>query len=60
MCLLFQKPANVTFSDEQLRDMYLRNQDGYGIMFAENNVLYTDKGIGRVEDWIAFFRKYEH
>lgn len=60
MCLLMHKPANVTFTDEQLADMYKRNKDGYGIMYAKNECLHINKGIGTVAQWIRFFREYEH
>lgn len=59
MCLLFQKPADVTFNDAQLTDMYRSNPDGFGIMYSEGNQLAIDKGIGSVANWITFFRKYE-
>lgn len=60
MCLLFQKPAHISFDDDQLADMYSSNRDGYGVMYAEGGYLYTQKGIGSVQDWIKFFRKHEH
>lgn len=62
MCLLFtQDPATRTLplTDEQLADMYLRNKDGYGVMYSANECLHTDKGIGTVQDWTTFYRKYE-
>lgn len=60
MCLLFFKPASVKFSDAQLADFWKHNRDGFGVMFAKNNVLHIDKGIGSVQDWIDFHRKYEN
>lgn len=59
MCLLIVKPAGKTFTNLQLRDMYSRNKDGFGVMYAENNTLFTDKDIGTVDQWIEFFRKHE-
>jgi hypothetical protein len=60
MCLLLHKPANVTFNDAQLTDMYTRNKDGFGVMYAEDDALYTDKGIGDVKAWIRFFKRHAH
>ncbi len=60
MCLLIHKPANVTFTDEELRDFYTRNQDGYGVMYAEDGKLHSQKALGSVDDWVAFFRSHEH
>ena len=60
MCLLFFKPAAVRFTDAQLTDMYVKNPDGFGVMFARDNVLHISKNLGSVHDWIEFHRKYEH
>jgi hypothetical protein len=60
MCLLFQKPANVTFTDEHLRDFFTFNRDGYGVMYAEGGKLFMRKELGNVDQWIAFFRTHEH
>lgn len=62
MCLLFtQDPATRTLplTDAQLSDMYLRNKDGFGVMYSADDCLHTDKGIGTVHDWLTFYRKYE-
>jgi hypothetical protein len=59
MCLLFHKPADVTFNDSQLADMWASNRDGFGVMYAKDNTLFIDKAVGGVKDWIEFFRKYE-
>lgn len=62
MCLLFTRVAGTSaeLSDAWLKDFYARNRDGYGVMYAEDGVLYTSKGIGSAEDWIKFFRQHEH
>ncbi|MFZ6731959.1 hypothetical protein ACO0LG_08580 [Undibacterium sp. Ji42W] len=63
MCLLFtQTPATrkSNLTDAQLADFYDSNKDGFGVMYAKDNVLYTEKNRGTVEDWIAFYRKHEH
>jgi hypothetical protein len=60
MCLLFWKPADVTFEDAWLTDFYTRNQDGYGVMYFEDGKVVYEKAIGKVQDWIKFFRSHEH
>lgn len=63
MCLLFYKPADVTFDEEVLRDFFTRNKDGYGVMYADKDgdvpVLCMDKGLGGVDDWVQFYKKHE-
>lgn len=59
MCLLFFKPANVRFSDEQLADFWKRNQDGFGVMYAKDGKLVVAKALGGVQDWIKFHREHE-
>jgi len=62
MCLLFTRTAGVSeqLSDDWLKDFYSHNKDGFGVMYAEDGILWTQKGIGTVEDWIKFYRKHEH
>jgi predicted glutamine amidotransferase len=43
MCLLITQPAGTVFTDEFLRGVFNKNQDGLGVMYAENNTLYTAK-----------------
>lgn len=43
MCLLHTHPANTTFDKEDITDFYLYNSDGLGVMWAENDILYTRK-----------------
>lgn len=62
MCLLFTQVVadrKLKLNDDQLADMYRSNKDGFGVMFAKDGMLHTNKGIGTVADWIAFYRKYE-
>lgn len=60
MCLLISKPANVTFNEEMLRDFYSRNQDGFGVMYSQDNKLHYAKALGSVGDWLKFYAKYAH
>ena len=59
MCLLITTPAGVTIEDEWLRDFYLRNDDGYGFMYAHENKLHVFKRLGTVEQFISDWRSFE-
>lgn len=43
MCLIISKPAGVQFDEKFILGTYNKNKDGIGIMYAENNVLYSAK-----------------
>lgn len=60
MCLLIHKPAAVQFTEEELRDFYTRNSDGYGVMYAEGGTLHYAKELGSVEQWLSFYGKHAH
>lgn len=62
MCLLFTRVAGVSqpLSDEWLKDFYSHNRDGFGVMYAEDGLLWTAKGLGSADDWIKFYRQHEH
>jgi hypothetical protein len=59
MCLLFVKPANVTLTAEQVADFFSRNKDGYGVMYAEDGKLHTEKALGNCDDWVEFFLRLQ-
>jgi hypothetical protein len=56
MCLIIHKPAGVDFTDEQLRDFYKQNDDGYGFMHSEGGTLKIHKSLGDDDAFIAAFR----
>ena len=58
MCLLINHPATAEFSKEDITDFYNHNSDGFGMMWAENNTLYTVKFVGTVGDVWATYQKY--
>lgn len=43
MCLLIDKPASAEFDYDDIADFYSKNEDGVGVMWAEDGVLYTQK-----------------
>lgn len=59
MCLLIHKPAATTFTDEELRDFYKRNNDGFGFMYPKEGRLHIYKQVAPVESFIAAFRERE-
>lgn len=61
MCLLFHKPADVSFTDDILKGFWTRNKDGFGVMYCSDGYIHYDKKVGKTaDDWIEFFRKYEN
>ena len=61
MCLIINKPEGVTFDQEFLRGTYEKNSDGLGVMYAENNTLYTAKIVPKTfAEVLAFWDKHVH
>lgn len=59
MCLLVNQPATSTFSDDFLADVFDRNQDGLGVMYAEGGKLHIFKCLpANEQDFIDFYRKH--
>lgn len=59
MCLLTQQFANTKFNDEFLAGVYTRNQDGLGIMYAEDGKLHIFKCLpASAQEFIDFYRKH--
>lgn len=44
------KPATATITRELADDIYMRNSDGFGIMFAKDGILYTQKTLGKPQE----------
>lgn len=58
MCLLVNQPA-IEFSNEFLSDVYLKNQDGLGVMYAEDGKVHVYKCLpANAQDFIDFYRKH--
>jgi len=45
MCVIVIKPANFTLSTTDVRNMYARNSDGVGVMYAVNGAIRTAKAL---------------
>lgn len=61
MCLLIHKPAGVDIAEDWLRDFFVSNDDGYGIMYAKDGVLKIHKALGTASMFVAAFKeRVEH
>lgn len=59
MCLLVQQTTASMFSDEFLADVYNKNQDGLGVMYAEDSKLHIFKCLpANAAEFIDFYRKH--
>lgn len=59
MCLLTQQTTRSNFSDEFLADVYNKNQDGLGIMYADDGKLHIFKCLpANADEFIDFYRKH--
>jgi predicted glutamine amidotransferase len=59
MCLLVQQTATSNFTDELLSDVYAKNKDGLGVMYAEDGQLHIFKCLpANAQDFIDFYRKH--
>jgi len=60
MCLIIQHTPTVegqALSDDEVRDIYSRNRDGFGFMWVENAQLHTRKGVpANVDEAIGWYR----
>lgn len=58
MCLIITKPEGVNFDTDFIKDVYNKNSDGLGVMYAENNVLYSAKVVpNKFEDVLNFWHE---
>jgi hypothetical protein len=59
MCLLVEQKTTTNFSDEFLADVYSKNSDGLGIMYAENGNVIVRKVLPRsAADFINYYREH--
>lgn len=59
MCLLVNQPLNAHFSDQFLEDVFFKNSDGLGVMFAQDNKVHVYKCLpSNADDFIDFYRKH--
>ena len=59
MCLLVKQPSTTAFTDAFLEDVFLKNSDGLGVMYAEDGKLHVYKCLPvTAQDFIDFYRKH--
>ena len=59
MCLLVTQTADVKFDDDFLAGVYMKNSDGIGVMFSDNNRLMIKKFLPKTEkQFIQFYRDH--
>ena len=59
MCLLVKQPSTTSFTDEFLSDVFTKNSDGLGVMYAEDGKLHVYKCLpATAQDFIDFYRKH--
>lgn len=59
MCLLVKQPAASKFSDEFLADVFNKNADGLGVMYADGGKLHVYKCLpATAQDFVDFYRKH--
>lgn len=59
MCLLVNQPRTTSFDDEFLTGVYTRNQDGLGVMYAEDDKIHVFKCLpANAAEFIDFYRKH--
>ena len=59
MCLLVEQKQDTQFDDAFLRDVYSKNRDGIGIMYAEGGKVVVKKLLPKTaQDFVEFYRQY--
>lgn len=59
MCLLVKQPSTTAFTDAFLEDVFIKNSDGLGVMYAEDGKLHVYKCLpATAQDFIDFYRKH--
>lgn len=59
MCLLVKQPKATIFTDAFLEDVFGKNSDGLGVMYAEEGKLHVYKCLpATAKDFIDFYRKH--
>lgn len=59
MCLLVKQPASTSFTDEFLSDVYAKNSDGFGVMYAEAGKVHVFKCLPtNAQEFIDFYRAH--
>ncbi len=59
MCVIIHKPANTSVHEEVLRLCWIKNSNGAGFMYAEDNKIYIKKGFMKLKDFLESYKEYE-
>ena len=61
MCLIINKPEGVDFDEAFLRGVYDLNQDGVGVMYAQDATIFTRKIVPKTFDEVlSFWEEHVH
>ena len=60
MCLMISKPKSARFDKFWLRDFWMRNQDGAGVMWTDDTGTVQVRKIlsPSLNDWLAFYKEH--
>ena len=59
MCLLVNQPASTAFTPEFIEDVYRKNSDGFGVMYAEHGKVHVYKCLPRdAKDMVDFYQAH--
>ena len=58
MCLIIHQRSGYTLPQSQLKTIYARNSDGFGVMFSENSKLYTLRFVGTLDETMRAYYLY--
>jgi hypothetical protein len=59
MCLLVNQPASTVFTEDFIKDVYSRNSDGFGVMYAEHGKVHVYKCLPTSgDDMYAFYQAH--
>lgn len=59
MCLLVKQPAATSFTDDFLKDVYSKNSDGFGVMYAEGGKVHVFKCLpANAQEFVDFYRAH--
>lgn len=59
MCLLVQQPKTTVFTEDFIRDVYGKNSDGFGVMYAEGGKVHVYKCLPvDADEMLAFYNQH--
>jgi len=59
MCLLVNQPASTVFTEDFIKDVYMKNSDGFGVMYAEHGKIHVYKCLPTSgDDMYAFYQAH--